>query len=227
MMNGLKERDLCRLSFGRYLTPEVSQKILKGEISLEGELKDVTILFCDLRGYTTFVEGRDPKEVVGFLNEYFTQMEQAIKAQQGIVLQYIGDEIEAVFGAPIDLLHHPEKAVLAALEMRSRLETLNKKRDAADQGRVAHGIGIHTGRGFAGSVGSQDRLSYAMVGDPVNTASRIQTLNKAFGTDILISGPTKALLPANRFRLASRGRTFLRGKSEAIEVYTVLSGDLE
>ncbi len=227
MMNGLKERDLCRLSFGRYLTPEVSQKILKGEISLEGELKDVTILFCDLRGYTTFVEGRDPKEVVGFLNEYFTQMEQAIKSQQGIVLQYIGDEIEAVFGAPIDLPHHPEKAVLAALEMRSRLEALNKKRDAANQGLVAHGIGIHTGRVFAGSVGSQDRLSYAMVGDPVNTASRIQTLNKTFGTDILISGPTKALLPANRFRLASRGRTFLRGKSEAIEVYTVLSGDLE
>ena len=81
-MRGLKERDLCRLSFGRYLTPEVSQKILKGEISLAGDLKDVTILFCDLRGYTSFVEGRDPKEVVGFLKQYFTQMEQAIKAQQ-------------------------------------------------------------------------------------------------------------------------------------------------
>jgi len=222
MMIGLKERDLCRLSFGRYLTPEVSQKILKGEISLEGELKDVTILFCDLRGYTTFAEGRDPKEVVGFLNEYFTQMEQAIRAHQGIVLQYIGDEIEAVFGAPLDLPRHGEKAVLAALEMRARLEALNKKREAAGRGYVAHGIGIHTGRVFAGSVGSQDRLSYAMVGDPVNTASRIQSLNKTLGTDILISGATKELLPANRFRLASRRRTSLRGRSEAIEVYAVL-----
>jgi adenylate cyclase len=222
MMTGLKERDLCRLSFGLYLTPEVSQKILKGEIPLEGELKDVTILFCDLRGYTTFVEGRDPKEVVSFLNEYFTQMEQAIKAQQGIVLQYIGDEIEAVFGAPLDLPRHPERAVLAALQMRERLEELNRKREAAGQGRVAHGIGIHTGRVFAGSVGSQSRLSYAMVGDPVNTASRIQSLNKTFGTDILISRSTKDLLPADRFVLASQGMSSLRGKSESIEVYTVL-----
>jgi adenylate cyclase len=222
MITGLKERDLCRLSFGQYLSPEVSRKILKGEIPLEGELKEVTILFCDLRGYTTFVEGRDPKEVVGFLNEYFTQMEQAIKAQQGIVLQYIGDEIEAVFGAPLDLPHHPEKAVLAALEMRTRLEELNRKREAAGQGPVAHGIGIHTGSVFAGSVGSPDRLSYAMVGDPVNTASRIQTLNKTFGTDILISGAAKDLVPTDRFRLTSKGRTSLRGRSEAIEVYAVL-----
>jgi len=227
MMAGLKERDLCRLSFGRYLTPEVSQKILKGEISLEGDLIDVTILFCDLRGYTSFVEGRDPKEVVGFLNEYFTQMEQAISAQQGIVLQYIGDEIEAVFGAPLELPRHPEKAVLAALGMRARLEALNRRREAAGQGHVAHGIGIHTGRVFAGSVGSRDRLSYAMVGDPVNTASRIQTLNKTFGTDILISGPTKDLLPADRFRLAGRGKASLRGKSEAIEVYAVLRENAE
>jgi class 3 adenylate cyclase len=220
MMRGLKERDMCRLSFGRYLTPEVSQKILRGEISLEGELKDVTILFCDLRGYTTFVEGRDPKEVVGFLNEYFTQMEQAIKAHQGIVLQYIGDEIEAVFGAPLDLPDHPRKAVLAALEMRDRLRLMNKVREAEGKGRVDHGIGVHTGRVFAGSVGSQDRLSYAMVGDPVNTASRIQNLNKELGTDILVSGSTKELLPPG-FRLTGRGKASLRGKSEAIEVYTV------
>ncbi len=222
MITGLKERDVCRLSFGRYVTPEVSQKILKGEIPLEGELKEVTILFCDLRGYTTFVEGRDPKEVVSFLNEYFTQMEQAVKAHKGIVLQYIGDEIEAVFGAPLDLPHHPEKAVLAALEMRARLEALNREREAAGKNPVAHGIGIHTGRVFAGSVGSQDRLTYAMVGDPVNTASRIQTLNKTFGTDILISERTKDLIPANRFRLSSQGRTSLRGKSEEIEIFTVL-----
>jgi len=224
MMMGLKERDLCRLSFGRYLTPEVSQQILRGTISLEGELKDVTILFCDLRGYTTFVEGRDPKEVVGFLNQYFTQMEQAVKAHQGIVLQYIGDEIEAVFGAPLDVPGHPEKAVLAALDMRDRLEDLNREREAEGKEHVAHGIGIHTGRVFAGSVGSQDRLSYAMVGDPVNTASRIQVLNKTFGTDILISRPTRELLPPGRFRLTSKGRISLRGKSEEIEVYTVQRG---
>lgn len=222
MMTGLKERDLCRLSFGRYVAPEVSEKILNGEIPLDGELREATLLFCDLRGYTTFVEGRNPKDVVSFLNEYFTEMDLAVKGNRGIVLQYIGDEIEAVFGAPLDLPHHPEMAVRAAITMRRRLEALNKKREAAGEPPVAHGIGIHTGRVFAGSVGSSERHVYALVGDPVNTASRIQALNKTFGTDILISAHTKGLLPPESFRLSSQGMVSLRGKSEGIEVFSVL-----
>lgn len=222
MIKGLEEKDFCQISFGRFVTPEVSDKILKGELPLEGELRDVTILFCDLRGYTTFVEGREPREVVNFLNEYFSEMEQAVRQYEGIVLQFIGDEIEAVFGAPVDLPNHPEMAVMASLEMRKRLEDLNRKRGSLGKNAVGHGIGIHTGKVLAGSVGSPDRLVYAMVGDTVNTASRIQDLNKTFGTDILISQKTKDLLGGKSLNFASLGKTALKGKSEAIEIFKIL-----
>jgi len=222
MIGGLRDREFWQISFGRYVTPEVSEKILHGEIALEGELRDVTILFCDLRGYTTFAEGKEPKKVVQFLNEYFTEMEKTIKQHKGIVLQYIGDEIEAVFGAPEDLPDHPEMAVRAALEMRKSLSTLNKKREFTGESPIAHGIGVHTGEVLAGSVGSPDRLVYAMVGDTVNSASRIQVLNKTFGTDILISQTTKDLIKAKDFNLSSLGKMALKGKSEEIEVYKII-----
>jgi adenylate cyclase len=222
MIKGLKEKDFCQISFGRFVTPEVSDKILKGEVPLEGELRDVTILLCDLRGYTTFVESREPREVVKFLNEYFSEMELAVKQYEGIVLQFIGDEIEAVFGAPMDLPDHPEKAVMAALEMRDRLKDLNSKRESMGKNPVAHGIGIHTGKVLAGSIGSPDRLVYSMIGDTVNTASRIQSLNKKFGTDILISQKTKIFLRGKNFSLSSLGKTALKGKSEEIEIFKVL-----
>jgi class 3 adenylate cyclase len=221
MIKGLRERDFCQVSFGRFVTPEVSDKILKGEIPLEGELKKVTILFCDLRGYTSFVEGKEPREVVNFLNEYFSEMEKAIKQYEGIVLQFIGDEIEAVFGAPLDLPDHPEMAVMASLEMRKRLNDLNIKRASQGKRSISHGIGIHTGTVLAGSVGSQNRLVYAMVGDAVNTASRIQNLNKTFGTDILLSQNTRDLTKGKEFNFSSLGKVALRGKREQIEIFKV------
>ena len=222
MVEGLKERDACQVSFGKYVTPERSDKILKGEISSAGELTEATILFCDLRGYTPFVEKRDPKDVVRFLNTYFSEMEQAIRKFRGIVLQYIGDEIEAVFGTPIPEKEHPEMAVMAALEMRKRLGNLNKNREKAGESPISHGIGIHTGMVLAGSVGSPDRLVYAMVGDAVNLASRIQDLNRQYNTDILISHATKEILRPGKFDLSSLGRTDIRGKTEGVEIFSVL-----
>jgi class 3 adenylate cyclase len=222
MITGLKERDFCQLSFGRYVTPEVSEKILKGEISLEGEMRQVTILFCDLRGYTPFVEKRRPKEVVSFLNIYFSEMEQVIKDHGGIVLQYIGDEIEAVFGAPVELPEHPEMAIRAALQMRARLHEINRKRASQGKDAIAHGIGIHSGEVLAGSVGSPERLVYALVGDTVNIASRIQNKNKDFGTDILVSQETRSRISGEAFKLESLGATALKGKSEEIEIYKVI-----
>ncbi|MFH1242748.1 MAG: adenylate/guanylate cyclase domain-containing protein [Pseudomonadota bacterium] len=221
MIKGLRERDICQLSFGKYVTPEVSEKILRGEISPDGELSEATILFCDLRGYTPFVERQNPKDVVRFLNAYFSEMERAIRRYNGIVLQYIGDEIEAVFGAPVLEPRHPDMAVMAALEMRRRLQGLNISRSETGDEPVRHGIGIHTGMVLAGSVGSPDRLVYAMVGDAVNLASRIQSLNKQFGTDILISRDTKQALKTQEFDLVSLGKTAIRGKTEQVEIYSV------
>jgi adenylate cyclase len=218
MMEGLRDRDFCEISFGRYMAPEVSEKILRGEIPSEGEIRRATVLFCDLRGYTPFVERNEPREVVGFLNEYFTEMEQAVKRYHGVVLQYIGDEIEAVFGAPDDLVNHEEMAVLAALHMRKRLAELNRRRSERGEDPVAHGVGIHTGEVLAGSVGSPERLVYALVGDTVNVASRIQDLNKRFGTDILVSETTRTGVTDDALRFESLGKTPLRGKRQELGI---------
>ena len=221
MIRGLREKDICEINFGKYMSPEISEKILKGEISPDGELSEVTILFCDLRGYTPFVEKRDPKDVVTFLNTYFSEMEKMIRQHNGIILQYIGDEIEAVFGAPVHEPDHADMAVRAAIAMRQRLHALNEQRKLSGEKPIEHGIGIHTGEVLAGSVGSQERLTYAMVGDTVNIASRIQELNKQFSTDVLISHRTKVSL-RNHFELTSLGPTPLKGKSGTIEIWKVL-----
>ena len=222
MIQGLEDRDFCKASFGRYMAPEVSEKILRGEVPSQGEIREATILFCDLRGYTPLVERSEPREVVAFLNEYFTEMEQAVRGCNGIVLQYIGDEIEAVFGAPDELPDHADMAVKAALEMRSRLMGLNRRRTSRGEPAVAHGIGIHTGEVLAGSVGSPDRLVYAMVGDAVNVASRIQNLNKRFGTDILVSRKTRDGLKDGDVKLESLGKAELRGKRDGVEIFRLL-----
>src|SRR5207245_2639208 len=124
-------------------------------------------------------EASDPREVVRDLNAYFTEMETAIRAHGGLVLQYIGDEIEAVFGAPMDKPNHAEAAVRAALDMRARLAVWNAARQRAGRRPLRNGIGVHTGTVLAGNIGSADRLAYALVGDPVNLASRPQNLTTA------------------------------------------------
>ena len=119
-----------------------------------------------------------------------------LRDHHGLVLQYIGDEIEAVFGAPVANLRHPDLALRAALEMRHRLAAWNAERAREGRSPLRHGIGIHTGRVLAGNIGSPDRLSWTLVGDPVNVASRLQGLNKDFGSDILLSAETARRLEA-------------------------------
>ena len=184
-------------AFGKYVTPEVRDQILAGNIPLDGEAKEVTVLFADLRDFTTLAESTTPKEVVRIINGYFSEMADAIGQNHGLVLQFIGDEIEAVFGAPLALEDHPTHAVRAALSMQQRLFVVNEKLKQQGYRPLRHGIGIHTGTVVAANIGSEDRLSYAMVGDTVNLASRIQGLNKEFGTDLLISATTMENLADN------------------------------
>ena len=221
MVGGLRERELIRETFGKYVTQEVRDEILSGRVDLEGQAREVTILFADIRDFTPWVEAHDPREVVRDLNAYFTLMEGAIRDHHGLVLQYIGDEIEAVFGAPVTNPRHPDLAVAAAVEMRQRLRAWNAGR--AREGHVAlrHGIGVHTGRVLAGNIGSPDRLSWTLVGDPVNVAARLQGLNKDFGSDILLSGETARRLQAP-VALEALSAVTVKGKVTAVEVYRVL-----
>lgn len=220
MLEGMRERRLLKETFGKYVSQEVRDEILAGRINLDGESKEVTLLFTDLRDFTPLVEATPPKTVVKIINDYFQEMAQSVKDQQGLVLQFVGDEIEAVFGAPLALDNHADRAVSAALDMRKRLGALNRKLQAQGLKPLRHGIGIHTGTVLAGNIGSSDRLSYALVGDAVNLASRIQGLNKLFGTDILISARTKEALgqaPA----LERMPEAEVKGKSRPVQVYAV------
>ncbi len=181
--------------FGKYVAAEVRDEVLAGRIPLDGEVKEVTVLFADLRDFTPMTEAHDPKLVVKIMNSYFEEMAEAIREQGGLVLQFIGDEIYAVFGAPVSRPDHPVRAFHAGLEMSRRLHGLNQRLSQNGWPALRHGIGIHSGSALAANIGSQDRLSYLLVGDTVNLASRLQSLNKEFGTEMIVSGATRARLP--------------------------------
>jgi adenylate cyclase len=220
MVHGLRDRERIKDTFGKYVTPEIRDEILAGRVALDGQAVEATILFADLRDFTPWVESTDPREVLHDLNAYFTEMERAVAEQGGLILQFIGDEIEAVFGAPVPAIDHAPRAVRAALEMRRRLAAWNRGRSARHRAPLRHGIGIHTGTVLAGNIGSTERLSYALVGDSVNLASRIQGLTKEVGADILVSATTRSRLddgPALEPLPAVR----VKGRSAEVEVYRV------
>ena len=215
---GLRERDVCYMSFGKYVTPEIRDRILNDHIPVNGERTEGTLLFSDLRDFTRYVESTEPEEVIQSMREYFTAMERAIRKYHGLVLQYVGDEIEAVFGVPISLDDHAGLAVQAALEMRRALEELNRKRTRDGKKPFRHGIGVHTGKLLAGNTGSEDRLSYALIGGTVNLASRIAGLNKTFTSDILVSGATVDEMHTE-FPMKKEPAQMVKGYSRPVTVY--------
>lgn len=213
-----KERDKIHDAFGRYVPREVRDEILSGRISLEGEYKTVTVLFADIRNFSGLVKDYDPRTVVRIMNRYFKEMTEAIRDSGGLVLQFVGDEIEAIFGAPVSTQQHARMALQAATAMRLRLKLLNQELHKEGLPLLSHGIGIHTGTVLAGNIGSPDRLSYAMVGTTVNLASRIQEVNKTFGTDILLTVDTRAAC-GEGFKLIKVQRVMVKGFSAPIELY--------
>ncbi len=209
-------------TFGRYISREVRDEILSGRIPLDGELKEVTVLFADLRDFTPMAEATPPKEVVKIINGYFEEMAGAIRMHGGLVLQYIGDEIFAVFGAPVPVKDHARLAVRAALEMRRRLGLVNQRLAQQGYAPLRNGIGIHTGEVLAANIGGGDRLSYSLVGDTVNLASRLQGLNKKFGTKIIISEETLARI-GEEVQVKQLPTTPIKGKSKTVHIFAVAS----
>ena len=155
------------------------------------------------------------------MNQYFSEMAEAIKENQGLILQYVGDEIEAVFGAPVAYDDHPDMAARAALEMRRRLGLLNERLKEQGLAPFRHGIGIHTGAVLAGIIGSKERSSYALVGDTVNLASRIQGLTKEFSCDAILSQTTHDLIKGT-YQMEQLSRMKVKGKSQDVMLYKLL-----
>jgi class 3 adenylate cyclase len=207
-------------AFGRHVHPSVAELILSGRLNMDGEMKDATLLFSDLRNFTTFAEQNHPKVVFARINEYYSSMSEIVHRFDGVVLQYVGDEIEAVFGAPFPDDHHPDKAVQAALEMRKTLTELNARIRDLGQTQFSHGIGIHSGPVLAGVVGSTERQTYSLVGDTVNVASRVADLCKKYETDILVSQQTFQHLRQN-YGLTALPPTQVKGRSQSLMVYRI------
>lgn len=222
MAAGLRERDRVKEVFGRYIATQVSEKILKGDVNLGGEARVVTILFSDIRNFTAMSEQMAPQQVVAFLNAYFSEMVDAVFEQGGVLDKFLGDGLMAVFGSLGDQPDHQLHAVRAALRMKALLGKINGERAVEGKPPVAIGIGIHTAEVIVGNIGSTRRLEYTVIGDGVNTSSRVQALNKEFGTTILITDTT---FEAVKDVIESRQMpdTPIRGKQHALRFYEVLS----
>lgn len=218
MIRGLADRQKLRDAFGKYVTPEIRDEILSGRIPLEGERREGTVMFVDLRDFTPFVENNPPEEVMSGLRAYFTAMHRAIRLRRGLVLQFVGDEIEAVFGIPVHFEGHGDAAVRAAIDMRRALKELNAERIASGKQLFAHGIGIHSGNVLAGNSGSEEQSSYSLIGNTVNVASRIEGLTREIGCDILVSQETVERLKG-RFPLVRESPRYVKGYSRPIIVY--------
>jgi len=226
MTEGLRERDFIKETFGKYLSEEIRDEVLSGRIPLDGEFKEVTVMFADLRDFTTMTEANDPKMIVTVMNSYFEAMGEAIQAEGGLILQFLGDEIYAVFGAPVSRHDHPARAFRAAQEMSRRLMTLNTRLATQGKPTLNHGIGLHTGHVVAANIGSPERLSYLLVGDTVNLASRLQGLTKEHGVEIILSQETLSHLPKTELagvELKDLGPTQVKGKNLAVEIFAVTS----
>lgn len=221
MIKGLAEREMLRTTFGKYVTPEIRDEILSGRIPLEGERREATVMFADLRNFTPFVETTPPEEAISGMRAYFTAMHRAIRLHRGLVLQFVGDEIEVVFGVPVHFEDHSDAAVLAALEMRRALKELNRQRSIQGKPAFAHGIGIHAGNVLAGNSGSDEQSAYALIGNTVNVASRIQGLTKELGCDILASQKTIEQLQGS-FSMDKEPPRLVKGYSRPIIVYRIL-----
>lgn len=213
-----------RAAFGRYVSPEVAARVLEEAPSLAGERRTVSILFSDLRDFTTFSEKMDPAELASRLSEYFDAMTKAIFRHRGMINDFIGDAVMAIFGAPLDDPEHAFHAAQSAMGMERALVTLNARWAASGLPPLRMGIGVHTGEVFAGNVGGKTRFKYTLIGDPVNVASRVEGVNKELDTSILITEATYREI-ASRVKAEDRGEVHVKGRIESVRVYTLLDVD--
>ncbi len=222
MVDGLEERELIRDTFGRFVSHDVAEAVLTGRVPLQGERRDVSILFQDIRGFTSLSERLDPAVLLRLLNQFFTEVVAAVEAEGGVVKQFLGDGVMALFGAPQPYPDHAERAVRAALGVVNRLKGLNQTLVEQGIGPLEIGIGIHSGTVVAGLIGPDNRIEYGVVGDAVNLASRVESLTREMQATILVSRDISAQLgPA--FTLGRTATMLVKGKSQPVEVFEILS----
>jgi adenylate cyclase len=222
MALGLKERDRVKATFAHYVSQQVMDSILKSgsELKLSGDRKRITVLFCDIRGFSTMSEKLPPEKVVALLNAYFEAMVEVIFRNNGTLDKFIGDGMMVIFGAPEDDPNQEERAVRTALEMQQDLRRLTAKWEA-DGIHIRIGIGINSGPAVVGNIGSTRRMDYTAIGDTVNLASRLESATKELAVGILISEYTYNAV-RGLFRFKDMGSVQVRGRTEPVLTYTPL-----
>ena len=207
----------------RYLSPNVVREVLRNPLDaqLKGRRTHLTVLFSDIRGFTTLAEKLEPEEVVELLNKYLTVMSEIIFRYGGTVDKFEGDGILVFFGAPQPYEDQEERAVRTALEMRDRLSELQQEWVARSEDSLRIGIAIHSGEVMVGNIGSQLRMDYTVIGDTVNLASRLQDLTKELNASILISGSTQPMVQ-HMCQLRTFGSVEIRGRQQPVDIYEVL-----
>ena len=222
VMDDISDEKRMKSMMYRYMTQEVAEQLLEsGDAELGGDLKDVSVLFSDIRSYTSLTEGMEAEEVVDMLNEYFEGMVDAIFRHKGTLDKYIGDAIMAVFGSPLPLQDHAWCSVQTAIEMRQGLAEFNKGRQAAGKQQIKIGIGIHSDSVVSGNIGSSKRMELTSIGDGVNVGSRLEGTTKQYGCDIIISENTYRLC-ADQVYTRYLDFITVKGKSEPIRIHELV-----
>jgi len=214
MVHGLRERQALHTALGAYVDENVARRILDEGVLLEGEEVDVTVMFLDLRNFTAFCEDTPSREIVARLNELWAIVIPLLHENGGHANKFVGDAVLGVFGAPLAVQDHADRALRAATQIRSEVE--RKLR-----GDVRIGIGINSGPVLAGTLGGGGRLEFTVIGDVVNVAARVQDLTKQIGDPILVTSATRSRLQLHESELLPRGETMIRGKQTPVELFAL------
>ncbi len=221
VVEGREKRQVKKL-FSRYVSKDVYDQLVADPslAALGGARRSMTVLFSDVRGFTAMSEKGSPEEVVGQLNEYFSRMVSVVFAHHGTVDKFVGDMVMALFGAPLDDDDHAENAVQTALAMTAALNELNAQWQSQGRPLLDIGIGINTGDMVAGNIGSETIMSYTVIGDAVNLGARLESLNKDYGSRIIISDATRVRLKG-RYDIHPLGDVVVKGKSKPVAIFEV------
>jgi adenylate cyclase len=212
------KRELANL-FGTYVPPELVDEMLKdpGSYTMTATSKELTVMFCDMRGFTKMSEKMEPTKLQELLNGVFSRLTDLIRSNRGTIDKYMGDCVMAFWGAPVDIPDHARLAVKAAMEMANAVRKINEDHRAKGIPEIGIGIGLNTGTMCVGDMGSNIRLAYTVIGDSVNLGSRLEGLSKAYGVDIVVSETTRKLAP--EFAWQELDRVRVKGKQEAVAIF--------
>jgi adenylate cyclase len=222
-VEGREKRQVKQL-FSRYVSKDVYEQVLANPALAElgGTRRTMSVLFSDVRGFTAITEQGDPEALVAQLNEYFSRMVEIVFAHHGTLDKFVGDMVMALFGAPVEDERHADHAVAAALDMVRALRELNVKWQAEGRPPLGIGIGVNSGEMIAGNIGAETVRSYTVIGDAVNLGARLESLNKEYGTTIIVSDRTVSLL-REQYNLRPLGPVTVKGKSVAVEIFEVVA----